>query len=595
MHRLVPLVTLLTACGPPADADSDAAVVFADPDAGRLVVVPQDAAATQAVTTDGRPFATLALPPAAPSTWAAAMGDLHEVWLFDPASPQTPRARWTTGTAPTGLAAWPPGRLAVAERLDQRVTVYDMQRGTPEETHAIPCEPAHLTELPAAAGGGLLITCTRGADLYRLRESGALERLTLPSRAWPGLPYCEGAVYARRATGAAAWWPGTDGQGPLLLVPTLLTVPAALEGCDVASDLYDSPFDLWTTAPTSLDDATLILPVVYALDLSQLDDAASPGADGATAILYGRVAGATIRRGPIDDILVTPDGSVWVAGRGAHGVFRLDLTSQEPLEPGFALAGTTWLEGGLGPRALAERPTGGLAAWSDLDEHVATWSPGEARARTVEVESAWTAAARRGRVVYADGDDSAWARRGNAVTCQSCHADGAADGLNWRFTLEADYNTPALAHRLQGRTRMTWYGRDLDLWLEAQDVLSVTSRQPAIDEDVDALVAWMEAMPAPLSLPDSDATDRGAVLFSGAAGCVSCHTPPLYTDERIHDVFDDPVMTPALAGVGGSAPYLRGGSMATLEEVVRAHRTALGDAPLDDAALADLIAFLRSL
>ena len=119
----------------------------------------------------------------------------------------------------------------------------------------------------------------------------------------------------------------------------------------------------------------------------------------------------------------------------------------------------------------------------------------------------------------------------------------------------------------------------------------------------------------------------GRDLFFGKAACITCHTPPLFTDFAFHNIgltsgeagdpgrqAQDPTAafgsfkTPGLRGVGASAPYFHDGSVATLEEAVRLMASAgvdgehvdpilkaRGDLKLSDAEIAQLVAFLKAL
>lgn len=149
---------------------------------------------------------------------------------------------------------------------------------------------------------------------------------------------------------------------------------------------------------------------------------------------------------------------------------------------------------------------------------------------------------------------------------------------------------------------------------------------------------------------------RGLALFVGRAGCTLCHTGPLFSDFEFHNlaipdapydigrtlgvlrVLSDPMnamgafsdddtgpratrlsflastpeqdgqlKTPTLRNVALTAPYMHDGSLATLEDVVRFYSELPGAAvvghredsliplALEDAEVADLVAFLRSL
>jgi cytochrome c peroxidase len=109
-------------------------------------------------------------------------------------------------------------------------------------------------------------------------------------------------------------------------------------------------------------------------------------------------------------------------------------------------------------------------------------------------------------------------------------------------------------------------------------------------------------------LPDgslSEAARRGEALFHGEkANCVRCHKPPLFTDDKVHDVglgvpgdayrgFNPP----SLLGVYDRIHYLHDGRAASLEEVLKKHHTpeSLNGQELTPQELEDLIAYLRSL
>jgi cytochrome c peroxidase len=125
-----------------------------------------------------------------------------------------------------------------------------------------------------------------------------------------------------------------------------------------------------------------------------------------------------------------------------------------------------------------------------------------------------------------------------------------------------------------------------------------------------------------------DDAKAGWALFQGKAGCVVCHTPPLFTDRVFHNVgigmaaatpdvgaagksaFDDPqrtgqFKTPSLRDVAKTAPYFHDGSVPALAEAValmakggldNPHKDALMlPRNLEGAELAQLVAFLESL
>jgi cytochrome c peroxidase len=126
----------------------------------------------------------------------------------------------------------------------------------------------------------------------------------------------------------------------------------------------------------------------------------------------------------------------------------------------------------------------------------------------------------------------------------------------------------------------------------------------------------------------SEEAVRGADLFRGKAGCVMCHTPPLYTDLSFHNVgigFDKPepdpgrgkitkdekengaFKTPSLRSASAHPPYFHDGRAATLEEAVDymlsggiKEKNPNKDAKLNPVKLSakertDLIAFVKAL
>ena len=132
-------------------------------------------------------------------------------------------------------------------------------------------------------------------------------------------------------------------------------------------------------------------------------------------------------------------------------------------------------------------------------------------------------------------------------------------------------------------------------------------------------LAWAAAMylrslpPPPPSDPTTEAEAAPGRAVFEAEGCAACHVPPLYASERLvtlEEVGTDPgagqskargtgyYRIPSLRGVGGAAPYLHDGSVATLEALFDPEREAPGHAfglELSDDDRAALLVFLRGL
>jgi cytochrome c peroxidase len=125
---------------------------------------------------------------------------------------------------------------------------------------------------------------------------------------------------------------------------------------------------------------------------------------------------------------------------------------------------------------------------------------------------------------------------------------------------------------------------------------------------------------------DGALTDRevaGFRLFTGKAGCASCHSGFAFTDYAFHDtglpgddrgrgavlrlpVADHAFKTPGLREIGRSAPYMHDGSLATLEAVLDHYQSGIverstlsKDLPhhlaLNEEERTDLLAFLATL
>jgi cytochrome c peroxidase len=104
---------------------------------------------------------------------------------------------------------------------------------------------------------------------------------------------------------------------------------------------------------------------------------------------------------------------------------------------------------------------------------------------------------------------------------------------------------------------------------------------------------------------------RGQQVFFGKGQCVTCHTPPYYTDNSMHNLkverfyttrmingrkasADGPIKTFALRGIKDSPPYLHDGRLLTLNDTVEFFNLVL-ELKLNDEEKKDLVAFMRQL
>jgi cytochrome c peroxidase len=121
----------------------------------------------------------------------------------------------------------------------------------------------------------------------------------------------------------------------------------------------------------------------------------------------------------------------------------------------------------------------------------------------------------------------------------------------------------------------------------------------------------------------SESAARGFALFTGAAGCATCHTGWNFTDNKFHDIgietedigradleSDNPMAmhafkTPGLRDTAYRAPFMHNGSMNSLEEVIVHYESGGVFRPslapemvafsLTDQERKDLVAFLHTL
>lgn len=226
------------------------------------------------------------------------------------------------------------------------------------------------------------------------------------------------------------------------------------------------------------------------------------------------------------------------------------------------------------------------------------------------------------------------------VSCFDCHANGHSNAATH---LVGDIRPQAFRHRidtptLRGVNVQRLFGSQRAL-KTVEDFTEFEQRAAYFDGDpviatkkgVNILergsqVHFMAEFQALLNFPpapklnvfgrldSSKATPeelRGEEVFFNKGQCATCHAPPYYTDNNMHDLraerffaateingryasHDGPIKTFPLRGIKDSPPYLHDGRLLTLEDTVEFFNLVLGT-QLNKQEKADLVAFMRQL
>ncbi|MEO6696919.1 MAG: cytochrome B6 [Gammaproteobacteria bacterium] len=237
-------------------------------------------------------------------------------------------------------------------------------------------------------------------------------------------------------------------------------------------------------------------------------------------------------------------------------------------------------------------------------------------------------------------DDRRVVRPSFGVTCLDCHANGHTNGAT-----HLDPSTRPQENRrrldvptLRGVNIQRLFGSQRSL-KSVEDFTEFEQRSAYFDGDpviatkkgVNILergsqVANMAAFQSLLDFPPAPKLGQdgkldpakaspdelaGQELFFGKAACSTCHQPPFYTDNNLHDLHverfitphkvndrleggDGPIKTFPLRGIKDSPPYLHDGRLLTLNDTVAFFNIVLG-LKLSAQEQNQLVAFVRTL
>lgn len=385
-------------------------------------------------------------------------------------------------------------------------------------------------------------------------------------------------------------------------------------GGEIAQSLILTPDGTQAYLPMTRTGLSLIslqymqdwFPIVAVLDLASMQ------ADREARLALSSVEGGNM---PFDAVF-TPDGKhLLVVLAGSDAIVVIDTATgqiQQRIDVGTNPRGILI----QGRQAFVSNALAGTLSVVDLDTYTVT--------TTIPVTTIpLSPKILRGKVLFHSAESPIMSD--GAVSCATCHFDGGTDQRTWINFRSGPRNTPALGG-VADLSPYNWAGEMAELQDTVEDHIRMVMLgeglidgefDPLIDQidagrsaDLDALVAYIRTFKtwqSPYRNPDGTLTEsaqRGMQIFmSGSPGC-SCHLPPLYTDQRQHDLakttfsletygaFD----TPTLYGVWATAPYLHDGVVMSLEELLT--RTdpvhSIAD-KLTPQQLYDLISFLKSL
>ncbi len=226
------------------------------------------------------------------------------------------------------------------------------------------------------------------------------------------------------------------------------------------------------------------------------------------------------------------------------------------------------------------------------------------------------------------------------VVCFECHANGHT---NASTHLVGDIRPQEFRHRidtpsLRGVNIQRLFGsqralRSVEDFTEFEQRAAYFDGDPVIAQkkgvnilergsQVHAMAEFQELLdfpPAPkldvfgkLDKTQASAAElRGQQVFFGKGQCATCHAPPYYTDNLMHNLkverfyeprmingrmasADGPIKTFPLRGIKDSPTYLHDGRLPTLDDTVEFFNLVLGT-KLTEAEKKDLVSFLRAL
>lgn len=576
--------------------------------------------------------------------------DSNSLTLVDAAS-HVVVAELAVGADPRTVAVDDAGQRAyVANRGSDSVSVVDLATNQVVTQVSVGRQPYGVVVSP---DGGWLCVAEQGADQVRVLDAATLASLSVhPTADRPsGLALDDDgtALYVTHSLGNAIT---VLSVYPHHLYFPLILVDRETEGL-VAGEMASFTDQLSTSQSVTIPlwpDSNLVQSIILSPDGSTayvphtrsntsnraltFDTTVFPLVSLIDLSTQQHLVGQQIDLGTLDppgvglpfDAAVTSDGGeLWIVNAASNDVSVIDLTAR-------SLA--AHIEVGDNPRGIVLSPDGSTAYVNNT--LAGTVSVVDTAAYSVTSVITVTdiplpPILLNGKRLFHSSDDPRMSRA-QWVSCNTCHFEGEHDGRTWTFGFAGPRNTTSLLGMIETYP-LRWSGEwdesadseyanrkenfgsglidgDMNCTIFPPDCINHPPNQGR-SYDLDSLAAFLDSLQVSLSPPHAhgepltEAERRGQAIFNDPAlDCVTCHPPPIYTDQQLHDVGTDDEKigpeydTPTLRGLYDSAPYFHDGSAATLYEAIT--RPSSGSehdvsGSLTEEQIHDLIAFLMAL
>jgi YVTN family beta-propeller protein len=342
-------------------------------------------------------------------------------------------------------------------------------------------------------------------------------------------------------------------------------------------------------------------------------------------------------------IAITPDGKkAFISSAGADYISVIDIDSVRTLLAGASPEVRKLYANNLGisshyilkrihaganPKGMALSPNGKLLYVAEmLDDNIGVINTESLqKVSTIDLGGPHRiTVARRGRRLFNNSSHTFQ----NQYCCYTCHPDMHEDGLVYNMSgkdMGRNVTNTMTLRDISETAPFKWSGTNPTVYKQDGMRFStfLTRTESFSYKDLDALTAYiLTGIKNPPNLqnnPNGKLTEsqlRGKEIFDRtndnygkeipeADRCVTCHTPPYYTNRKLAYVqtlasTDDSILfdTPHLNDVYASAPYLHDGRAATLEEIWTKYGKNDRHGVVNDMTkiqLNDLIDYLKSL